>query len=176
MNARQINILKECISRDNPNCGYKDYFNLPLLRKSINDIKSVNNKQLKSIDLNKQYTLTKGKNVYCLYAEYTRNSQCLYIITLNDKVIYYVYSSIYAPAIDAWHELTEVAHGYDKSNNKRGGCWTWTSKDDFDCIDHYWDNKQDTMKEQWFINLETEYQRMMREKTGKYYIDKLIIK
>lgn len=174
MNARQINILKGCISRDSPSCGLKDYFNLPLLRKSVNDIKSVNNKQLKSIDLNKQYTLTKDKNVYCLYAEYTRLSQCLYVITLNDNVIYYVFSSIYAPAIDAWYELTEIKHGYGV--NKRTGCWTWASKEDFDCIDHHWDDRQDTMKQDWFLNLESDYQRMMREKTNKHYIDKLIIK
>ena len=66
----------------------------------------------------------------------------VYVITLNERIIYWTSSSIYAPASAAFHALTEVYHGYRKEIGNNN--WQWFSETDFECQDMFWlkhDNK-----------------------------------
>lgn len=175
MNKHQFRAIRNSLQRDEIYLKGTEYNNnlidYPIMGKTINDIVIRGKKVSKSM-LYIAYTLIKGKNTYKSYSiDYSHSSQTMYVITLNDKIIYWTTSSIFAPANAAWHILTEVFHGY--GTDVRNGCWTWKSHEDFDCIDHFWYRLDPEFNKNWYYH--TEYQKEMYKKTGKYYIDKEIV-
>ena len=131
MNRYQIRVLRSTIKRER-NIYYQTYraFQMPFLRKRLDEILIGGKKINFSKQVIHSYRLWKGKNVYDAYSvEYNHFSQTLFIITKNDIIIYWTSSSIYAPATAAWHILTEVYHGYRKDM----AVYEWQSVDDFEC-------------------------------------------
>lgn len=172
MNKHQIRCLRSAILNDR-NKYYHDRFSLPFLRKSILEIEISNKKINVKKQVNHLYRLWKKENVYDLYSvEYNHTSQTLYLITKNDKIIYWKTSSIFAPASAAWHLLTEVYHGYRDTM----AIYEWRSAVDFDCADmllielkrKHWNNPS-------MSSLHSEYQKEKFKETGLLFIDKRII-
>lgn len=98
-------------------------------------------KHIKDIEYNKRKyelhctdVLTQNNNVYKFYnLPYKRDSlqtQSVYLITLNDRVIYAYECNIFAPASDAWHTLTNVQFSHYTGGNRvyKSNCKTkWIS-------------------------------------------------
>jgi hypothetical protein len=175
MNKHQFRAIRHSFERDKIYLKGGEYHNdlldHPLMRTKVEDI-VLNGKKVNKKDIRVQYELTKGKNVYKTYSfDYKHTSQYLYIITLNDRIIYWTTSSIFRPASDSFHILTEVYHYYFVPWQ---GSWQWASKDDFDCIEHYWDNYDWKNDKIYLRSHLSSYRLEMLEKTGKVYIDKCI--
>ena len=170
MNKYQFRAIKKSFLRERVPY-YSEVLNLPIMRKKIEDVR-VHGKPLAKFYFKLDYRLTKSDNEYKYYYVDYGSSDTLHIITMNSRIIYFNITSITAPALAAWHHLTEVYHGY--GTGFRCGCWTWKSVDDFDCEmpDEEWQKKE-------FYgllnNLHTTYQIKMFEKTGGIYIDKKLV-
>jgi len=172
MNKYQFRAIRNSFQRDimfvnDSGYGGEGIIDNPIMRKTINDV-TIKGKRLTNKTLFHSYTLWKGKNVYKEYTITTNRSSNIYIITLNDKIIYWTPSPIYAPAFAAWHVLTEVYHGYRKNT----GCQQWKSASDFDCINHFWDRHSNWEEYDYY---HTDYQRDMYKKHKHFYVDKCII-
>lgn len=178
MNQHQIRAIKAAFQRDtifSRKTECLNYLDAPIMRKKLDDVILLG-KPLKKHNINPDYELKKGDNIYILYTiNFGHTSQTMWIITKNNIIIYYCFSSIFAPASSAWHILTEVYHGY--GTGMRSSCWTWQSAIDFNCkylgFSSDWRNKE--ANEKWYFNLQSDYQKKMFEKTGESYVDKRII-
>lgn len=180
MNRHQIRTLRNAILRDR-NSNYHTVFKkfeLPFLRKKITEIKIGGKKINFDKDVCFLYRLTKGDNTYDLFSVEFKgsgtlySSETLYIITKNDLIIYWVTSSIFAPAIDAFHLLTEVYHGY----RDKDAIYQWKSVEDFNCADmRMIEERRKNWNQPWYKNLLSEYQEKMFAKHKLYFIDKRFI-
>jgi len=164
MNKYQYRCIKESLIRD------KYLTNLllePIMGKTIDDIKF----KFKDFEEVPMYHLTKGNHTYTLrsYGN-SRITESLYVITHNDKIIYYKTSPIFVEASSAWHMITAVYHGYKAGMAK----YEWQSVDDFDCY-NISDWHTDIYNYPWFQHYLSDYQRQMYDKTKKLYIDKRLI-
>lgn len=172
MNKYQIRAIRNSFYREKAYL-HNGSFNIPqIMRKKITEI-TVRNTKFDKSDLEPQYILKKGRNVYKLYSTQGQFSSNFYAITKNDFIIYFTFSPIYAPAHDAWQALTEVFLGYGKCI--RSSSWTLRSVDDFDCVDNTYFNRDGGLNMDTCKNIHTKYQNKMYEKTKKYYLDKKII-
>lgn len=172
MNKYQIRVLRTSLGSDKSKY-YHDFksFDIPFIRKSINDI-TINGKKIKNKEMCHLYKLWKGTNIYDLYSFEITSSSNLYIITKNDIVIYWTVSNIYAPAINAFHTLTEVYHGYRPDI----AVYQWKSVEPFECADMLlveltrksWNNPE--MKQ-----YHSEYQNKKFKETSLQFIDFTII-
>lgn len=77
----------------------------PIMGKVISDIK-FKDKQ-KHPPRRSEYITTKGK-LFELWRIDGHLSNTLYVITIDKKIVYYTFCSIFAPASSAFHTLTEV--------------------------------------------------------------------
>lgn len=77
----------------------------PIIGKNISDIKFKDKK--KHPPRRSQYITTKGK-LFELWRIDGHLSNTLYVITIDKKIVYYTFCSIFAPASSAFHTLTEV--------------------------------------------------------------------
>ena len=170
MNRHQIRAIRSSFARD---MNYSDstwnYHILkePIMRKRIEDIRFV---KCKNPVIYHQYTIEKSNNVFKMYfVDYNHTYQDVYVITLNDRIIYWTVSSIYAPASAAWHVLTGVYHGY----NDHEGTWRWRSIEPFIAIDEFLTRsyKKDT---RWHHYSSKERIESFN-KHGKFIIDSKII-
>ena len=175
MNKHQIRAIRNSFNRD------KVYTDPPwnnfllkhhIMRCKIEEVEFVN---CKKPDIYLQYILTKKENIYKAYCiHYNHSSQILYAITLNDRIIYWISSSIALPAHDAWRALTEVYHGYNEHT-----CYRWKSTIDFDCIDIFLTKAyKDKTGQNGFHYMDYLHSPMQIKKwdnENKYYIDKEII-
>lgn len=177
MNKHQIRAIRHSLERDKIYCEGTIYNNNlikePIMGKTLQEIKLC--KPVKNFLCDPQYILTKESNIYKIYAlDYNHTSQIFYVITKNEKIIYWTTSSIYAPAIDSWSILTEVYHGYNEHM-----CWRWKSVIDFDCIDIFLTNAykgSEGNKQFHSVDyLHTKEQIERWDKEHKYYIDKELI-
>lgn len=181
MNRHQIRAIRHGLERDkifSVGLGWNnDLIREPIMGKTIQDIKLC--KPVKDFLCDPQYILTKGTNTYKIYSlDYNHTSQTFYVITKNDKIIYWTTSSIYAPASSAFHILTEVYHGYREDH----AVYKWKSTEDFDCIDVFltkvYNHKfNDHVKSNFedMDYLHSDYQKKMWNETKQYYIDKIIV-
>lgn len=131
--SKKIRVIKAGFFNDR--CYTKgdcvNYLKLPIMDKTVNDIKFTKrcNKQV----LLSYEIITKGKNFKLYSIDWGHTSQSLYVITADDKIIYYTFCSIFAPANSAWHTLTEVFFiGHNEDSN-----WMWGSLNDATCIRHF---------------------------------------
>lgn len=170
MNKYQIRAIRNSFNRD---IIYTDprwnnlLFKEPIMRKRIEDIRFT---RCEKPEIYHQYTLEKDKNVYKMYfISYNHTSQDVFVITLNDRIIYWISSIIYAPASAAWHILTEVYHGY----NDHDATWRWRSVQQFTAIDETLTRwyKRNT---KWYVNSSKERIESFN-KHGRYIIDSKII-
>lgn len=170
MNYVQIRAIKNSFQRDEiyrKGSGYNNnLLETGIMGKNISDVQFVN----KENKLRSMYTLTKGKNVYRLLTSMNERARDIYVITLNEIVIYWVISNIFCEASDAFHALTEVYHRYRDNTSS----WQWVSKEDFECINDTWivDKMSKTLLTAILPNI-TEYQKK-RLKDGVFVIDKKI--
>ena len=175
MNKYQFRAIRNSFQRDKVysvgNGWHNDLIDYPIMRKKVEEI-SIHGKLVKPKDIRISMTLTKGKNVYkSYYIDYNHSSQIFRVITLNDRIVYWISSNIGAEIQDTFHIFTMVFHYYSVSWL---GSWQLASKDDFDCIDHFWDNynwKEDKIHLRSHLS---PFRLEMLEKTGKVYIDKCI--
>lgn len=136
MNQYQFRAIRNSFERDliySVGLGWQnDFLEYPVMGKTIHDIK-LHKREIK-ID-NPMYILKKCDVTYKLYSlDYKHTSQFLYVITKDDIIIYWITSSIFAPASSSWHILTEVYHGYH-DNIELGSIWQWKSLEPFECED-----------------------------------------
>jgi len=171
MNKYQFRAIRNSYKRDYIFLKGTEYNNnlidKPIMGKRIQDIVIYGKKPR---DIMCSYHLIKGDNVYEAYSiHYNHSSQTMYVITKNGKIIYWISSSIFAPASTAWAILTEVYHGY----RDNASIYQWQSVEDFECFNRFFNDilKPNDYK---FFNL-SEYQEKKLKETGIYYIDKRII-
>ncbi len=168
MNQIQFRAIRNSFQRDimyikGSGYGGDGIIEFPLMRKSINDDITFKGRKVKYNDISLGYTLTKDTNVYKIYfIGFDNKVSTLYIITLNDRIIYWTESSIYAPASDAFHALTEVYHGYESHTSN----WQWFSEIDFQCQDHFWERHT---KEVRYINKRIATKEECEEAKKKLY-------
>ena len=106
MNENQIRTLRSAINRD-VLCYMHE--GKPFLKKNIKDVAKIT----KTKNYHILYQIKKCDNNYILYSvDFKHVSYILYVIILNEKVIYYKYSSIFAEASSAFQLLTETYLGY----------------------------------------------------------------
>jgi hypothetical protein len=175
MNSHQIRAIRKSFERDTIYLKGTVYNNnlidSPLMGRSIEDIVIIGNKPKKS-DIRKQYTITKWGKVFVLYCiHYNHTSQEMYVITRDDRIIYWISSSIFAPASSAFAILTMVFHGYKEEIS----CWRWRSTEPFEAQSHHWDSQRHTLPD-WFNTKVyfSEYQLEKFNETGYHFIDRLI--
>ena len=137
MTENQFRAIRNSFQRDVIYCVGTEYRNdllaAPIMRKTISEIR-LHGKKIKSIY--KSISVTKDNNEYILYClDWGHTSRTLYVITLNGRIIYFRPDSILLSAIDAFHALTEVYHGYDSDS----GNWKWRSVEPFIARNHYSD-------------------------------------
>jgi len=179
MNKYQFRAIRESFRRDVIYSKWTGYDNNlidgPIMGKELKDV-IILGKPISKHDCNEAYRLTKGGNVYVMYhVDYKHTSSSITIITKNDKIIYWVTSNIGAPYWTAWRHLTSVYHGYGEG--KFNSNWQWKSVEDFDCQDVSWSGKEIAKcftGAPYYFN-HTKYQIEMFEKTGGYFIDKIMI-
>lgn len=168
MNKHQFRAIRNSLKREQYDY-YKEIYDLPFTRKKILDLRFNNKKPYYCAPI---YMLTKSTNTYILYSiSITKeSSKSLYIITRNDIIIYWNYSNIFAPAIAAWHLITEVYHGYKPHNSS----YQWQSVDEFHCIDNFL-SKDPSFIEKHCVKDMSEYQLDMFNKTKLFFIDRRFI-
>jgi hypothetical protein len=174
MNRHQFRTLRNAFYRDKNNSYYTGLkkLELPFLRRKITEIKIGGKKINFEKDVCFLYRLTKSDNTYDFFSVEFKGTETLYIITKNDLIIYWVTSSIFAPAIDAFHLLTEVYHGY----RDKDAIYQWKSVEDFSCADMTMiEERRKNWNQPWYKNLHSEYQEEMFAKHKLYFIDKRFI-
>ena len=105
---KQIKVIKagiynDRIYTDKDNCVSK--LVNPIMGKSLSDIEFIDKRKP---DIRKSsYITTKGK-LFELWRIGGEEAQTMYIITVDGKIYYYTFCSIFAPASSAFETLTEV--------------------------------------------------------------------
>lgn len=167
MNKYQFRAIRNSMIRDkvfSVGLGWENDLLLhPIMGKTIKDIKFCNPKR--KFEAYLTYVLSKQYNVYKFFVDHT-NTHAIYVITKNDKIIYWTESSISLPAWDAWHILTNTHREYNDHMS-----WRWFSDEDFEAEDVFLtncliedpDNKRNIFRE------DTVNSFIMH---GKYLIDK----
>ncbi len=129
--CRQIRVLRACIFNDwvfvTNNTGY---LSEPIAGKRIADVKF---SKCKSPDISVSYkATTKGKCFILYNIHFGHTSQTMYVITMDDRIIYYTFSSTFASASSAWKTLTELYFfGYNKKMS-----WVWCSLYPSECYNY----------------------------------------
>lgn len=170
MNQYQFKCIKATLEREK-NSWYNEYFSLPLVRKEISDL-IIRGRKISTRDVLHSYRLYRGNSIFDLYIVDIKLSSDLYIITVNNKIIYWIKSSIFAPASNAWHILTRVYHGYRED----AAIYQWKSIFDFECANmsmieltrKLWNNPS-------MVYHHSEYQNKKFKETGLSFIDRKTI-
>jgi len=127
ISQKQFRVLRKAIINEKiytaDNCI--GYLAAPILGKTIDSIKF---KTLKINSVLQSLYAEIKESVFEEFSIHTDHvSQTMYVITKDKKIIYYTFSSIYAPASNAWHTLTELFWG---GHNKQMS-WIWNTVHDF---------------------------------------------
>lgn len=125
----------------------------PIMGKTLQDIKFTDKHKP---DIHRsQYITTKGK-LFELWRIDGGNPNTLYVITIDGKICYYTFCSIFAPASSAFHTLTEVY-----SLTYINGCPVYASLNEATYFNVLWHPHPDNQ------------QPVKRIKNADYFINKL---
>jgi hypothetical protein len=123
----------------------------PIIGKNIHDIKFKDKK--KHPPRRSEYITTKGK-LFELWRIDGHESNTLYVITIDSKIVYYTFCSIFAPASSAFHTLTEVYF-----LTYINGCPVYASLNEATYFNVLWEPHPDSKQivkriknAEWFIN------------------------
>lgn len=104
------------------------YLKSPIMGKTIADIKFSKSKTHSVLKC--EVVQTKGKEFVQWCINFDHSSQTLYVITVDGKIFYYTFSSIFAPSSSAFHTLTEC---YWNGHNDQMS-WVWAGLNPAKCF------------------------------------------
>ena len=124
-----------------------------IMGKTLQDIKFTDNHEV--IPRRSEYITTKGK-LFELWRIDGDKANTLYVITIDSKIVYYRFCSIFAPASGAFETLTEVYY-----LTHINGCPVYASLNEATYFDVLWEPHPDKQ------------QPVKRIKNANYFINKL---
>lgn len=154
----QRSVFKRGLHNDRIYANCKDIlckFLEPIMGKNINDIKFIDKKE--HTPRRSEYITTKGK-LFELWRIDGDQPNTLYVITIDKKIVYYTFCSIFAPASSAFNTLTEVYY-----LTYINGCPVYASLNEATYFNVLWEPHPDSK------------QTVKRIKNADYFINKLYV-